>query len=248
MLSLPLAFAVPVAATPPDHCRYFETFRRAGVPAKPLRQALTFVKDRSHELPRRDWISIADYGAPSTTPRFYMLNLQTGQVIRERVSHGSGHQRGVKRGDPDHDGRLDRCRWRGRRTNMTRPGFFRTAELYRSQKHTRFRRVNGQRVRQWPFIDRHARYNGLRLDGLTPGINGHARRRGVVMHGAWYNDLRPIMGRSYGCPAFASDRAPDILERIKGGTLYYAYTPQCHHDQRVVDRQVEGWTSTCSSP
>ncbi len=234
-----------LSASGVDPCTHFEAFRRAGVPAKPLRQVLSFFREHQRVFPRHDWVSIADYGQRSNRPRFYMLNLETGVVIVEKVSHGSGHQGRVRWGDPNHDGMLDRCHYKGNRRGMTRPGFFRTAELYRSRKHTGFRRFRGRRVREWPFLDDRQRFNGLRLDGLSPGLNEHARTRGIVMHGAWYNDVQAIMGRSYGCPAFTSQKAPEVLNRIKGGTLFYAFTPQCADDQRTVDAMVEGWPSMC---
>lgn len=243
MTTIPLL--VLAGVDPGDVCAHFDKFRRQGVPDKPLRQALRFFQRRRDALARHDLISIADYSVRSTERRFYLLDLETGDVHKEKVSHGSGHQGGVKHGDPDHDGMLDRCAVRGDRSSMTRPGFFVTAELYRSRKHTRKRRINGRWVRDWPFVDEAKRYNGLRLDGLTPAVNGHARSRGVVMHGAWYNDIRAIMGRSYGCPAFTSARAPVVLDRIKGGTLFYAYAPQCADDQRAIDAQVEGWRTMC---
>ena len=246
MLStLLFATVAQTGSVPADLCRHFERFKAAGVPDKPLRQALLFLADNRRRFARHDLLSIADYAQSSTAARFYILDLETGTVTKEKVSHGSGHQRGVKRGDPQHDGQLDRCKWRGDRRNMTRPGFFRTAELYRSRSHAKRRRVGGRAVWDWPFVDVERRFNGLRMDGLTPGVNDHARARGVVMHGAWYNDLRPIMGRSYGCPAFTSSRAPKVLPRIKGGSLYYGYAPQCADDQARIDAQVNGWASVC---
>src|SRR4029079_10009056 len=46
----------------------------------------------------------------------------------------------------------------------------------------------------------------LRLDGLEPGFNAHARERAIVMHGAPYvNESMAAsqgrIGRSWGCPA-----------------------------------------------
>ena len=128
---------------------------------------------------------------------------------------------------------------------MTRPGFFKTAELYLSKSHTDIKSYNGRKMLEWPYIDEQGRKNAMRLDGLSPGINDHARRRGVVMHGAWYNDIMSIMGRSYGCPAFESDKAPEVLNRIKNGSLFYAFAPQCSDDQRQIGQQVQGWEGMC---
>lgn len=228
-----------------EACEFYDRFKQSGIDEKPLKQALLFYQKNRKSFPNEKWLSVADYSLRSDKKRFYMLNMQTGEVIREKVSHGSGHQNGKKKGDLRHDGHLDKCHDNGNRTNMTRPGFFKTAEFYRSTSHTDMKNYNGRKMREWPFIDASNRTNAMRLDGLSPGINDHARRRGVVMHGAWYNDIMSIMGRSYGCPAFESDKAPEVLNRIKDGSLFYAFTPQCSDDQRQIDRQVEGWEGMC---
>jgi len=70
----------------------------------------------------------------------------------------------------------------------------------------------------------------LRMDGLEPGINDHARTRLLVMHGAWYVD--PLLalkqgriGRSYGCPALRPQIAREVIDTLKQGQLLFAYYP-----------------------
>lgn len=68
----------------------------------------------------------------------------------------------------------------------------------------------------------------LRLLGLEPGINDHARARAIVVHGAPYvsrivADRLGRLGRSWGCPAVRMDVARALIDTIKGGTLFYAY-------------------------
>lgn len=234
-----------VAPVSGEACRFYNKFKKSGIDEKPLKQALLFYQKNRNKFSNERWISVADYSKRSNKKRFYMLDMKTGQVIREKVSHGSGHQNGRKKGDPSHNGYLNKCHDNGNRTNMTRPGFFKTAEFYRSTSHTGFKTYNQKKMRDWPFIDGANQTNAMRLDGLSPGINDHARRRGVVMHGAWYNDIMDIMGRSYGCPAFESHKAPEVLNRIKNGSLFYAYTPPCPDDQRKIDQQVPGWQGMC---
>ena len=97
-------------------------------------------------------------------------------------------------------------------------------------------------------------HNGLRLDGLTPGVNTHARARGVVMHGATYNGSSGVMGRSWGCPAFTPDAAPRTLNRIKGGSLFFSYVgmdandtgPSCTQYNNRIQQQVPGWEGMCN--
>lgn len=238
----------PQATLSGEACEHYDKFKKSGIDDKALKQALLYYQNNKDNLPNKRWVSVADYSLRSDKKRFYMLDMQTGKVIREKVSHGSGHQNGKKKGDLRHNGHLDKCHDNGNRTNMTRPGFFKTAEFYRSVSHTDIKVYNGQKMREWPYIDNSNRTNAMRLDGLSPGINDHARRRGVVMHGAWYNDIMSIMGRSYGCPAFQSDKAPEVLNRIKNGSLFYSYTPQCSDDQKQIDQQVQGWRDMCQLP
>ncbi|MGV8932509.1 MAG: murein L,D-transpeptidase catalytic domain family protein [Luteimonas sp.] len=68
----------------------------------------------------------------------------------------------------------------------------------------------------------------LRLDGLEPGINDHARERLLVVHGADYVD--PVqarkqgrLGRSWGCPAVRTAVAREVIDSLKQGQLVFAY-------------------------
>lgn len=70
----------------------------------------------------------------------------------------------------------------------------------------------------------------LRMDGLEPGVNDHARARLLVMHGAWYVDpllalKQGRLGRSYGCPALRPQVARDVIDALKQGQLLFAYYP-----------------------
>jgi hypothetical protein len=70
----------------------------------------------------------------------------------------------------------------------------------------------------------------LRLDGLEPGINDHARARALVMHGAWYVDpllasAQGRIGRSLGCPALRPAIARPLIDALKQGQLLFAYYP-----------------------
>ncbi|MGH9409539.1 MAG: murein L,D-transpeptidase catalytic domain family protein [Vicinamibacterales bacterium] len=73
-------------------------------------------------------------------------------------------------------------------------------------------------------------HNGysLRLDGLDPGVNDHARERAIVIHGAWYVSsaiakAQGYLGRSLGCPAVRPEIARQLIDAIKGGGLVFAY-------------------------
>ncbi|WP_228160612.1 MULTISPECIES: murein L,D-transpeptidase catalytic domain family protein [Marinobacter] len=73
----------------------------------------------------------------------------------------------------------------------------------------------------------------LRLDGLEQGINDHARRRAIVIHGAdyvaqsWVRDYGRI-GRSHGCPAVSQKVIRRVVDNLKGGQLVFSYYPDQH--------------------
>jgi hypothetical protein len=71
----------------------------------------------------------------------------------------------------------------------------------------------------------------LRLDGLEPGFNGHARDRAIVMHGAPYVDAdmaakQGRLGRSWGCPALREAIARDVIDTVRGGGVIFSYYPE----------------------
>jgi hypothetical protein len=70
----------------------------------------------------------------------------------------------------------------------------------------------------------------LRMDGLEPGVNDHARERLIVIHGADYVDPAQAarqgrLGRSFGCPAVRSGIARKVIDSLKDGQLLFAYYP-----------------------
>ena len=80
--------------------------------------------------------------------------------------------------------------------------------------------------------DTYVGHNGysLRLDGLEPGFNGHARERAIVMHGAPYVDANIAkangrLGRSWGCPALREAVARQVIDTVRGGGVIFSYYP-----------------------
>lgn len=70
----------------------------------------------------------------------------------------------------------------------------------------------------------------LRLDGLEPGFNAHARERAIVMHGAPYVNealarTQGRIGRSWGCPALREAIARDVIDTVRGGGVIFSYYP-----------------------
>jgi hypothetical protein len=87
---------------------HFQNALDQGINPKALRQALSFYRS-NQEMFDNPWINIADYTRNSRERRFHMVNVNTGEVRNYQVSHGSGSIGGVRHGDPNHNGMLDRC-------------------------------------------------------------------------------------------------------------------------------------------
>jgi hypothetical protein len=98
---------------------------------------------------------------------------------------------------------------------------------------TRFSNVGGSHQSSLGLYLTGSTYNGgngysLLLEGLEPGVNDHARRRSIVVHGAPYADPSVIasagrLGRSWGCPALPPDVTRPIIDSIKEGSVLYIY-------------------------
>lgn len=85
-------------------------------------------------------------------------------------------------------------------TLATSVGFYRTKGIYRG-KHGR----------------------SLRLEGLSK-TNSKAYQRAVVIHSARYVDeSRRYTGRSWGCPAVDKRVIGDVIAKLQGGAMIYAY-------------------------
>jgi hypothetical protein len=70
----------------------------------------------------------------------------------------------------------------------------------------------------------------LRLEGLEPGFNDHARDRAIVIHGAPYVNptmarLQGRLGRSLGCPAVRLTVARPLINSLRNGAMVFAYYP-----------------------
>lgn len=66
-----------------------------------LAQAMIALEQHGDRITERDRIGIADFNAPSSEPRFYLVDLGNGATTAFLVAHGKGS-------DPDHTGWLQR--------------------------------------------------------------------------------------------------------------------------------------------
>ena len=142
-------------------------------------------------------LTIIDYSKPSVEPRLWVLDLKSRRLLYEElVSHGQGS-----------GGNLATKFSNTPESHQTSLGLFVTDTTYVGK--------NGY---------------SLRLDGLDEGFNDRARERAIVMHGAPYvnsgiTKTLGRLGRSHGCPAVRDTVARELIDRVKGGNLVFAYYP-----------------------
>jgi len=142
-------------------------------------------------------LTVIDYSRPSSQKRLWVFDLQTRELLYEElVAHGQGSGDNLARAFSNQPD-----------THRTSLGLFATDTAYVGK--------NGY---------------SLRLDGLDRGVNDRARERAIVMHGAPYVsedfvEANGRLGRSWGCPAIRKDIAHEMIDRIKQGSLVFAYYP-----------------------
>jgi hypothetical protein len=142
-------------------------------------------------------LTIIDYSKPSTEPRMWVLDLDNRALLYEElVAHGQGS-----------GGNLPNKFSNTPDSHQTSLGLFVTETTYVGR--------NGY---------------SLRLNGLEPGFNDRARERAIVMHGAPYVNPKISkelgrLGRSHGCPAVREPVARELIDRVKGGNLVFAFYP-----------------------
>ncbi|HEY3114136.1 MAG TPA: murein L,D-transpeptidase catalytic domain family protein [Gemmatimonadaceae bacterium] len=152
---------------------------------------------------KKPLLYFVDYGLPSTEPRGYVFNMSTLQILEGpfTVAHGRGSsttQYGVPTRFSNASG-----------SAMTSLGLYLAQSLYQFTGHTGGRAYSSV---------------GLRLQGVTAGLNDNARARGVVAHGAPY--VTPTRaGRSEGCPAMEEQRAERVLPELANGAMVYLFAP-----------------------
>lgn len=152
---------------------------------------------RSGAVEHPQTLTVIDYSKPSSQKRLWVFDLtKSALVYEELVAHGQGSGAGRSTLFSNEP-----------ETHQSSLGLFVTDTTYDGK--------NGY---------------SLRLDGLDAGINDHARERAIVMHGAPYVSDTFIkangrLGRSWGCPAIRNDVAREVIDRIKGGGLVFAYYP-----------------------
>ena len=142
-------------------------------------------------------LTVIDYSKPSSERRLWVFDLKSRELVYEElVAHGQGSGANMATEFSNDD-----------ESHQTSLGLFITRDTYVGK--------NGY---------------SLRLDGLDRGVNDRARDRAIVMHGAPYVSEQFVkatgrLGRSWGCPAISAAVARQMIDRVKGGGLVFAYYP-----------------------
>jgi L,D-transpeptidase catalytic domain len=152
---------------------------------------------RSGAISAPSTLTVIDYSRPSTEKRLWVFDLQSRELLYEElVAHGQGS------GD-----NLATVFSNQPDTHASSLGLFLTDDTYVGR--------NGY---------------SLRLTGLDDGFNHRARERAIVMHGAPYVSEDFVkkngrLGRSWGCPALREGIAREVIDRVRGSGILFAYYP-----------------------
>lgn len=165
----------------------------------PPRALEALLEKASYHHPKKlkstKWMMVSDFTKHSNQKRGYLINTRDGSTTAYHVSHGVGTG----------DGAGNAVRFSNRpNSKMSSKGLYVTAETY---------------------YGKHG--YSLRMDGKE-STNSKARARAIVIHGADYMSKSFInankrSGRSWGCPAIASNLSRSLIDKLKLGSLYYIY-------------------------
>jgi len=157
-------------------------------------------------------LTVIDYSLPSVVARFWVFDLAARKLLfEERVAHGRNSGANLATRFSNSESSLE-----------SSLGLFVTGDVY-TGKHG----------------------ESLRLAGLEPGFNDRAMERAIVIHGADYVSPAAVaqlgfLGRSWGCPALATDVAPRVIARLRGGSAVFAYFPDPRWLSRSAFLQPQG--------
>jgi hypothetical protein len=169
----------------------------AAAPIAPglLQRALDALERHRDSIDHRDFMGVADFSLPSSTPRFHLVNLSDGSVRSHLVAHGRGS-------DPDHTGWLEHFS-NEPHSNATSAGAYRTGSVYVG--------AHGHSIR----------LDGLdptNNNAAPRAIVVH----GAWYVSAAMIDRSGMLGRSQGCFAVADASLGEIMSTLGPGRLIYA--------------------------
>lgn len=172
-------------------------------PMAALKKAFEHAKQK--HLIKSPIATLVDYSLPSNQPRLWVIDMVNQKVIKQTtVAHGKYSGWVLPTSFSNVIGSL-----------KSSIGVFVTGDVYQGK--------HGQ---------------SMRLIGLESGFNDKAVERGIVVHGADYvheqcfGDHGLCTGRSFGCPAVATNEIHDLIKQTASGSLWVSYYP----DQRWLSK------------
>jgi L,D-transpeptidase catalytic domain len=156
------------------------------------RRALT---QNAHRIAKTDVVGVTNFAAPSRTPRFYIVDMASGEATPFLVAHGRGS-------DPEHTGWVRQFS-NDFGSNASAPGAYLTGGYYEG-KHGRSMRLNGLDPE-----NNNAEARAIVVHGAWYVSDNMVRDHGKL-------------GRSEGCFAVAETVLPEVLDRLGPGRLLFA--------------------------
>ncbi|MBA3897785.1 MAG: murein L,D-transpeptidase catalytic domain family protein [Sphingomonadaceae bacterium] len=158
-------------------------------------RAHRFIQWHSDVLLLRDRIAVADFSGPSSVPRFHIVDLVSGAITSDLVTHGKGS-------DPDHTGTLQRFS-NDMGSLATSAGSYVTGDIYEGVHGT------SMRLKGLDYANSNAENRAIVI---------HAAPYATPAHLAQWGKL----GRSEGCFAVDPARLHEIMAMIGPGRMLYA--------------------------
>jgi hypothetical protein len=149
----------------------------------------------THKVWPRDVIGIADFSKPSSDPRFFVVDLMSGNVESHRVAHGRGS-------DPDHSGFVERFS-NDFGSYATSNGAYVTGDYYDGKYGT------SMKVRGLDWSNYNAEPRAIVIHNAW-----YAEDDMIPLHGK--------LGRSEGCFAMSRDSQYAVMRKLAGGRMIYA--------------------------
>ncbi len=144
-----------------------------------------------------DVLTIADFSQSNLNKRLYVIDLRNKiLLIQTFVSHGKNSGTEIATSFSN-----------ANNSNKSVLGFLLTTDTYKGS--------NGL---------------SLRFHGMEPGFNDLVTMRAIVVHGSRFVNEKALatkgeMVNSLGCPAVPMAQSKEIINHIKGGSVYFIYHP-----------------------
>ncbi|MEP7130225.1 MAG: murein L,D-transpeptidase catalytic domain family protein [Sphingomicrobium sp.] len=149
----------------------------------------------THKVWPRDSIGIVDFSQPSSDPRFFVVDLMSGNVESHRVAHGRGS-------DPDHSGFVERFS-NDFGSYASSNGAYLSGDYYDGKYGV------SMKVRGLDWSNYNAEPRAIVIHNAW-----YAEDDMIPVHGK--------LGRSEGCFAMSRKSQYEVMRRLAGGRMIYA--------------------------